>query len=470
MTLPSWITLEFSYAGMSGIRLLVATLAFLALLYLTIKVNTSIEAKDKKILALVAELAQMDVETKTLEDSLFAQDTRVAAMEHALENAHQDLAVKTDELENTRRLFVQDKEQQRVYLNAVREEIAGIRGYAARYGEMFQEWREENTGLLRQVVQLESEVLESEEFSDDLEFRLNSMIDHVEELSVSNDILTTDNEDLQHTVQNWIITMRALHAPDSQAEIARLKTELTDLHASHNRLVIANSALKTNMAHSQHLSASNARKAADTETLNRTLTSQHAALTTSLTSTTSQLHTAEHETSTLRAELTDKQHETTRLQNANLLTQSALNASLTSLRNAAAAKDAHIASLQLHLAACAQRAGDQERELEYARYAIEGFSCWAAWEEKEELLREREVREERLRVCEEELGRLRGLVGAETEDVGAVLDVDVDVDVEATEAEKDCETVHLEGFTQRFEEVGHSSDVEQSESNTEDDD
>lgn len=66
--------------------------------------------------------------------------------------------------------------------------------------------------------------------------------------------------------------------------------------------------------------------------------------------------------------------------------------------------------------------------------------------------------------------RLRGLVGAETEDVGAVLDVDVDVDVESTEAEKDCETVHLEGFTQRFEEVGHSSDVEQSESNTEDDD
>ncbi|KZM26332.1 uncharacterized protein EKO05_0002183 [Ascochyta rabiei] len=265
----------------------------------------------------------------TLETSLLEmKNAEIAALKAELEDTLMELDDKSEEMQGMKILIAQKVEGQRVDLAAAHKDVDAIRMRIRKFAHDFRK-----TGAVNKIQAEQIKTLKKK----------------VQELSITNEILTNDKEDtqrlseeIQRENENWIKTMHALHDSDKSCENERLKEQLYELQASHNRIALSNLTLKDMTAYVQRISATNAEAVTITQTKLDNALWNAEGLREELSTTEEKLQTALHEVTMLRSELSDQEKALDRLSTASSHDQAQLSSQLEHLHQAATTKQAQL--------------------------------------------------------------------------------------------------------------------------------
>ncbi|KAJ4355191.1 hypothetical protein N0V95_003151 [Ascochyta clinopodiicola] len=323
------------------------------------------------------------------------KNAEIAALEVELEDTLMELDDKNEEMRDMRIFIAQKVEGQRVDLAAAHKDVDSIRMSVREIVQKFRKLGDLNKVQVGQIEALKKTV---------------------HELKINNKILTIDNEgsqqlneELQRENETCIKTMHALHDQDKTAENERLKEQLFELQASHNRMALANLTLQNSTAYLHRISAKNAEAATTTQTKLDNALWDAEGLREDISTSEEKLQTALHESAMLRSELSDKEKALTRLSTTSQHSQAQLNSQLDSLRATSATEQAQLSqaldcktrllsAMISHDTATARRtkvqisaltealrsqqehSADTDRELEFLRHTYAETTRFPLWE------------------------------------------------------------------------------------------
>jgi DNA repair exonuclease SbcCD ATPase subunit len=284
--------------------------------------------------------------TVELPSLIVTQKANIASLEAALEDAQIELASKNKFIEQTNTTIARKSREQTAHIIRAHMDVDIIR---------------------EQLRQFKARVAHLRTHDQNLRASNQSLAATVAELTLSNDSLKEQIDQLSRTNKNWIETLHSLQSPDPA---------ITDLHNAYNRAITSNQTLLTNNQYLSAVSAANAKDLTQTQNkLNNALyTIQN--LRGLVSEKDAELDTFASSTKTWEEKLSSAQLNTAALE-ASVKELQTRNQALESMNQVFKFRD----NVQrVDLDTLLQTVNEQGWELDWLRYSVEETGRYAGWE------------------------------------------------------------------------------------------